>query len=162
MRIVVAVLSGIAIEIGGIAMYLTGSYKHNLDAKSRVTLPSSFRKQLGDTLCLVPLSDCVLGFTPESHKTWIESFFPGGINPRNRRDVQLKAALLARTISVDVDSAGRLALSKLDEKTRSRLGIAHELAIVGVDDHLEIWNAERFEEQMENFDDNIDALMFDE
>lgn len=143
-------------------MYLTGTYKHTLDAKSRIMLPSAFRKQLGETVCLVPLNDCIYGFTPESHRAWIERFFPGGINPRNRKDVALRAGLLSRTLTVELDGAGRLALGKLDASRLSACNIEREVAIVGVDDHFEIWNASKFEDQTKAFDDNLESLMFED
>lgn len=142
-------------------MYLTGTYKHTLDAKLRITLPSAFRKQLSETICLVPLADAVLGFTPESHRAWMKTFFPEGLNPRNKKDVQLRAALLSRTVTVDLDSAGRLALSKLDEQKLEKCGISREVAIVGVDDHFEIWDKERFDAQTAQFDEDLDSLMYE-
>lgn len=142
-------------------MYLTGTFQHNLDAKSRLTLPASFRKQVGDTVCLVPLDDAIYGFTPESHKAWVSSFFPQGLNPRNRRDVQLHSLLMRRTVTVEVDSAGRIALGKVSAEALQKLGIEREVTVIGNDDHFEIWSAAAFkvmDEQIESLDD----LMFDD
>ena len=33
----------------GTAVMLTGEYQHNMDLKGRVTVPSKFREDLGDT-----------------------------------------------------------------------------------------------------------------
>ena len=57
-------------------MYLTGTYDRSLDAKSRITLPATFRKQFDAQVCLVPVGNVLYGFTPESHQAWIASFFP--------------------------------------------------------------------------------------
>ena len=54
-------------------MYLTGTYKHNLDAKQRITLPAPFRKEFGEKVCLIPIGGKILGFTPEGHQAWVES-----------------------------------------------------------------------------------------
>ena len=142
-------------------MYLTGTYKHNLDAKSRLTLPASFRKQFGDTVCLVPLDDAIYGFTPESHKEWISSFFPEGLNPRNRRDVTLHRALMARTVTVEIDTAGRVALGKVDADKLEKLGIGREVTVVGNDDHFEIWSTGAFDAADEETE-SLDDLMFDD
>ena len=88
-------------------MYLTGTYGRSLDAKSRITLPATFRKQFDVQVCLVPVGNALYGFTPESHQAWIASFFPNGFNPRNRKDDKLRRALASRTVTVDIDSAGR-------------------------------------------------------
>lgn len=140
-------------------MYLTGTYKHNLDAKTRVTLPATFRKQFDEQICLVPVGDAILGFTPQSHQDWVASFFEGGKpNPRNPKDVRLQMKLLASTVTVDLDSAGRLALGKLDAAKLEKRGIHREVAVVGAGDHFEIWDAARFDAQME--DDDLEELMF--
>ncbi|OFK24866.1 MULTISPECIES: division/cell wall cluster transcriptional repressor MraZ [Olsenella] len=141
-------------------MYLTGTYKHNLDAKSRVTLPASFRKQVGDQVCLVPVGGALFGFTPESHQAWIDSFFPGGFNPRNRKDDKLRRALASKTVTVDVDSAGRLALGKVDAAAIEKCGIEREVAIVGNIDHFEIWDAPSLDAQLDELDEDLEDLMF--
>ena len=46
-------------------MYLTGTYGRSLDAKSRITLPATFRKQFDVQVCLVPVGNALYGFTPE-------------------------------------------------------------------------------------------------
>ena len=141
-------------------MYLTGSYQHNLDAKSRVTLPAPFRKQFEKQVCLVPVGDAIYGFTPQSHQAWIESFFPDGFDPRSRRDDKLRRALSSKTVTVDVDSAGRVALGKIGAGCLEKCGIEREVVIVGNIDHLEIWDASRFGQEMDELDEDLDALMF--
>jgi MraZ protein len=142
-------------------MYLTGTYRHNLDAKSRVTLPAPFRKQFDTQVCLIPVGGALYGFTPESHQAWVSSFFPEGFRPDNRRDDQLRRALAASTVTVDLDSAGRVALGKLDARKLQKCGIDKgEVAIVGNIDHFEIWDAARFDQQMDELDDDLDSLMF--
>ena len=138
-------------------MYLTGTYGRSLDAKSRITLPATFRKQFDVQVCLVPV-----GFTPESHQAWIASFFPNGFNPRNRKDDKLRRALASRTVTVDIDSAGRVALGKIRAEDIARCGIEREVAIVGNIDHFEIWDASSLSEQMDELDQDLDELMFSE
>ncbi len=148
-----------ATQRGG-EMYLTGSYRHNLDAKSRVTLPASFRKQFEEQLCLVPVGSAIYGFTPQSHQEWVASFFPNGFDPRNRKDDKLRRALASKTVTLDLDSAGRVALGKLADGSLERCGISREVVIVGNIDHLEIWDASRYDQEMEELDEDLDGLMF--
>lgn len=142
-------------------MYLTGSYKHTLDAKGRVTLPAAIRKQFQDTVCLVPVGDAIYGFSPEAHEAWINSYFPDGFNPRNRKDVKIRLALLGSTVTVDLDKAGRLALGKVDTAKLAKRGIDHDVTIVGNADHFEIWDSARYEREMAEIEDDLDALLFD-
>jgi MraZ protein len=148
-------------------MYL-GTRKHSLDAKSRLTLPADFRKQVGDQVCLVPLKDALYGFAPVEYEAWVNSFFENGerhFDPRSRRDVELKRRLTAHAVMVDLDSAGRVALGKLDAAepgARARLGLDHDVTVVGAGDHFEIWNSAKWDERNVNFADDLDALMFDD
>ena len=58
----------------GTAVMLTGEYQHNMDLKGRVTVPSKFREDLGDTFyvckgldgCLFVLSRACLLYTYHS------------------------------------------------------------------------------------------------
>ena len=142
-------------------MYVTGTYKHNLDAKQRLTLPADFRRQIDGTVYLVKIMDCVYGFTPEGHKAYVESLFKadGGFDPSIRRHEALQRAINAQTVMSDVDSAGRVSLSKMSAVTLDMLG--REVAIVGNRDHFEIWNAQTFEaNQAALTDDDFASLMY--
>lgn len=139
-------------------MYLTGAYQHNLDAKLRLTLPASFRKQFGDVVCLVPVGDAIYGFAPEEHEAWVMSYFPQGFNARSKADQDLRWKLNKRTVTVDIDNAGRISLGKISAQKLERRGINRAVAVIGNADHFEIWNADLidFDE-----DDDLDDLMFD-
>ncbi|TGY61402.1 MraZ family transcriptional regulator [Muricaecibacterium torontonense] len=142
-------------------MYLTGSRTHSLDSKVRLTLPADMRREFDDRVCLVPLKDALYGFTPEGHQAWVASYFPNGYNPRNPDDIKLRGGLTGRTVTVDVDSAGRIALGKVDESKRKALGLEGEVTVVGNVDHFEIWNTDRWEAAQAAFEENLDSLMFD-
>ena len=143
----------------GEEMYVTGTYRHNLDAKQRLTLPSDFRRQIDGTVYLVKVLDCVYGFTPEGHQKYVESLFPGGYNPRDSKQVALRRYINGQTVMTDVDSAGRVSLSKMDEKVHEMLG--REVVIMGNTDHFEIWNAAAWDSmQAAVTDEDFAALMF--
>lgn len=150
---------------------LAGSYPMNVDAKARVTLPAVFRKQLIDgdskTIYLLPLKECVNGFTPSGLEKFIDGLFiEDGVNrfdSRSRKDVQLKSRLWASAVEVDIDSAGRVALGKLDSAkvgTRERLGLTADVTVVGAGDHFEVWNTEEWNATQESFEDELDALLY--
>ena len=149
---------------------LAGSYPMSVDAKARVTLPAVFRKQLVDgdkkTIYLVPLNGCVNGFTPEGFEAYVDGLFEYGdhhFDPRSRDDVRLRTGLWARAVEVDIDSAGRVALGKLDVAkpgTREKLGLNDAVTVVGAGDHFEVWNAEKWNATQESLEDDLDALLF--
>ena len=148
---------------------LTGAYPMSVDAKGRVTLPAVFRKQLVDetnkTILLVPFDGCVNGFTREGFKAWVDGLFEYGdhhFDPRNRKDVMLKRGLIGSAVEIDVDSAGRVALGKLDVKpgTREKLGLVADVTVVGADDHFEVWNTKEWNKQQADFEMDLESLLY--
>ena len=148
---------------------LTGAYPMSVDAKGRVTLPAVFRKQLVDetnkTILLVPFDGCVNGFTREGFKAWVDGLFEYGdhhFDPRNRKDVMLKRGLMGSAVEIDVDSAGRVALGKLDVKpgTREKLGLVADVTVVGADAHFEVWNTEEWNKQQADFEMDLESLLY--
>ena len=149
---------------------LVGSYPMSVDSKARVTLPATFRKEMvsddSKTIYLVPMKDSVNGFTPAGFEAWVNSLFEGegeGFNARSRRDVALMTNLTARAVSIDVDSAGRVALGKLDASkpgTREKYGLTGDVTIVGANDHFEVWTTQKWDAQQEAFEDELDDLLF--
>ena len=133
---------------------LVGSFPMSVDSKARVTLPATFRKEMceGDskTIYLVPMKESVEGFTPAGFEAWIDSLFNKegeGYDSRNRKDVLLR----------------RVALGKLDASkpgTREKYGLTGDVTVIGADDHFEVWNTERWNEQQEAIDDELDELLF--
>ena len=142
-------------------MYLTDTYRHTLDAKQRLTLPADFRRQVDKTVYLVKVLDCVYGFTPEEHRNYVDSLFPGGLDPRDRKQDELRRAINAQTVMTDVDSAGRVSLSKMSEKVHAMLG--RDVVVVGNTDHFEVWNATTWDEKQDALtDEDFAALLFNE
>ena len=148
-------------------MYLYGSKQYNLDAKARLTLPANYRKQFDDNmLLLVPLKDALYGFTPECFGQWVNSFFEKDgkkFDSGNRKHVDLRRMLTASAVPLEIDSAGRIALGKIDASdatARARLGLERDVTVVGVEDHFEVWNTQRWQEKQADVADKLDALMF--
>ena len=148
-------------------MYLYGSKRFNLDAKARLTLPANYRKEFDDNqLLLIPLKDALYGFTPEAFGRWVSSFFEKDgkkFDAGNRKHVALRRKLTGNAVPVEIDSAGRIALGKVDASdpgARARLGLERDVTVVGVEDHFEVWNTARWEEEQADLADDLDALMF--
>ena len=85
---------------------LTGTYQRTLDAKQRVTLPATYRKELDDQVCLIPFNGALYGFTPDGFKAWVDSQFERGdqhYDPRKLADVRLRRHLTAAAQTIEVD-----------------------------------------------------------
>ena len=92
---------------------------------------------------------------------FVDSLFPGGFDPRDRKQDELRRAINAQTVMTDVDSAGRVSLSKMSEKVHAMLG--RDVVVVGNTDHFEVWNATTWDEKQDALtDEDFAALLFNE
>lgn len=145
---------------------LTGTYPMTVDSKIRVTLPSIMRKSVGKTVTLLPFNGCVYGFAPEDFEDFVQKSLntaDHAFDPRSRADARLERGLRGSAVTVELDSAGRIALGKLDIAKPGRceaLGVTGDVAVVGNGSRFEIWNAEKLAAEQESFEEDLEALYF--
>lgn len=144
---------------------LTGQYQRSLDSKARLTLPAPHRKAVADdSVVLIRRKNALYGYSQASFEAWIDSL---NLNPRVREDVEMYQLITASASTIDIDSAGRIALGKIDEtdaRAREILGLSGNVTVVGSGDHFEIWNSEKWDAQFNREDrvDRLEALLFGE
>ena len=66
-------------------------------------------------------------------------------------------------MDVDLDSANRIALGKLDVAKagkRAALGLEGEVMVIGNGDHFEVWNAETWRKEQAALESDLDSLLF--
>lgn len=146
-------------------MYLTGSKTVSVDTQGRITLPAEYRedfKEAQNKVCLILVKGALWGFTPEGHKEWVESCFPEGFNPRSKKDKALRLALNAKTVTVEIDKAGRVAVGKIDEADFEKLNLGREAVVVGDADHFALYNTTTWSAKQAELVDDLDALLDDE
>lgn len=146
-------------------MYLTGSKTVTVDSQGRITLPAEYResfKEAQNKVCLILVKGALLGFTPEGHMKWVESCFPEGFNPRSKKDKALRLALNAKTVTVEIDKAGRVALGKIAEADLEKLNLGREAVVVGDADHIAIYNTLTWSAKQAELEDNLDELLYNE
>lgn len=124
---------------------LFGEYNHKLDAKGRLTLPSSFRKALPENLVVTesPDASCLFVFDAEGFNNWVKSLFAheGDYDAANVKHAQVRKVLNSRARPVEVDTAHRIGLSPA---LREAAHLGKDVVIVGDYDHFEIWDAKRW------------------
>ena len=127
-------------------LWLTGQYFHAFDSKSRLTIPAKLREQInrsehGYGFVAVHGFDGVLYlYTPKTYQEVAPKFDPALQTKPEVRDYERLAFGLAETLEVD-----RLGRVLLPEHIRRQCGLSREVAIVGVRDHIEVWDRERWE-----------------
>ena len=150
-----------------------GTRRCSIDAKVRLTLPADIRKGFEDRkVVLVPFpNECLYGFTPQGFEEWVKSVFDSNgrsYDARSLADRKLMRRLRGSAVELTLDSAGRLALGKLDAideslrpgKTsrRVQLGLEGDVMVIGNGDHFEVWNADRWLADQEETEDDFFGL----
>jgi MraZ protein len=126
--------------------YYNSRFRHGVDEKRRVQIPSKWRPQKSDvelTVILWPrdgVGPCVRVLPPAQMAKLMQSIdeMPNG----DPKKVVLKRIIGSGSAQAGVDKAGRICVP--DEMARAA-GIKDEAVLVGLLDRFEIWNPERYE-----------------
>ena len=130
-------------------LLLTGEYEHTLDEKSRLFISNKLRSQIdaeqhGSNFYLVLGANGILCLYPEKYFEQIAlAVAPGTAAPDET--VAFERISFALASRVELDRQGRLLLA---EKIRKRAGLKNHLTLVGVRDHIEIWNSPQWEQYL--------------
>ena len=131
-----------------------GEYQHNLDTKGRITMPSKFREELGNTFYITKGMDGCLFVFPEDE--WIEMDKKIKALRLSRKDARGIARLFyAGAIDVSLDKMGRVLLPG---NLRQYASLEKEAIIIGVSSRVEIWDKDRWQSYNNDDDFNYDML----
>ncbi len=130
-------------------LLLTGEYQHVIDSKSRVLISNKLRSQIdvdehGSNFYLVLGSNGILCLYPEKYFEQIAlAIAPTTVAADEA--VAFERISFALSSKVELDNQGRLLVN---EKLRKRAGLQNDVTLVGVRDHIELWNSENWEEYL--------------
>ena len=134
-----------------------GEYHHTIDEKGRLTLPSKIREQLEEEFILTRgLDNCLFLYPKEEWNQVIEKYkqLPNTKDARN-----FMRFLLSGATPTTFDKQGRINIPIPLSKYAT---LEKDCVIIGVNDHLEIWNQSAWdtfiETNEENFSDIADKL----
>ncbi len=137
-------------------MLLTGTYPRTLDDKKRMALPKRVREQLGDpeTLFITPGPDqCLWLYTQTGLEQLADRLDQAPATDAEAR--VFRRLYFAQTEAVDVDKNGRVLVP---ERLVQFAGLQHEIVLIGVRDHLELWDAARWQEYLTQNAPRFDAV----
>ena len=130
-------------------LLLTGEYRHVVDSKSRVLISNKLRGQIdadehGSNFYLVLGANGILCLYPERYFEQIAlAVAPQTTAPDE--SVVFERMSFALASKVELDGQGRLLLN---ERLRKRAGLKDHITLVGVRDHIELWNSESWEQYL--------------
>ena len=116
-----------------------GEYKHSMDSKGRVVIPSKFRKELQQG-CVVTkgLDNCLQVLTK---KNWNEeSERMASLPSTDKTARQIKRALFSGAVDSNLDSAGRIQIPE-NLRNYSEIGINDDVTVTGSGPVIEIWSS---------------------
>ena len=130
---------------------LSGEYRHNLDEKKRLIIPSKIRLEMGKSIVITRgLDGCLFGY---NEKNWDGIMEKLNTLPFTKRDARnFTRFLTSGATLLEFDKQGRIVIPNY---LSNYANLSKEIVIVGVINRIEIWSKEKWEEFMNN---NIDSL----
>ncbi|ABP66530.1 MraZ protein [Caldicellulosiruptor saccharolyticus DSM 8903] len=123
---------------------LIGEYKHVVDNKGRVTLPSKFREELGEKFILTKgLDNCLFGYSLKEWAVLEEKLKKLPLTSKDAR--AFLRFFFAGACECEVDKQGRILIP---QNLREYANLQKEVFIIGVMTRIEIWSEENWQREM--------------
>lgn len=141
-------------------LLFTGSYDRTIDAKQRLAIPSDVREELqreqaGATLYAVVLQGPTLCLYTEADFRKRADQLDDSTRPP-QEILQFEQVFFASTRRVEIDKQGRI---RLPEQLMSMAELKTDVVLIGVKDHLEVHDRQRWTEQLQQMLSDRPELM---
>lgn len=127
-----------------------GEYHHTIDEKGRLILPSKIRYDLGENFVVTRGLDNCLFIYPKDEWTEIINKYKSLPNTKDARNF-MRFFLSGATI-LEFDKQGRINIPDVLVKFAN---LKKDCVIIGVNERLEIWSKENWENFMSTNEDNF-------
>ncbi len=133
---------------------LIGEYKHTLDPKKRLSVPSKWRKDLGKTLIVTRgLDNCLFVYPQKEWKTITQKI---GQLPLGQADTRsFNRFFLSGAVEVEVDNVGRILVPDFLKDFAS---LETKVVLAGIYDRVEIWAENKWEDYKRKIEGQADQL----
>lgn len=133
---------------------LIGEYHHNIDEKGRLIIPSKFREELGESFIVTKgLDGCLFVY---SLSEWEKIVAKLKKLPFTKKDARIFTRFFLASATVcEFDKQGRV---NLVNSLTLYAGIQKECAIIGVNDRLEIWSLDKYNNLMTENNEKLDEI----
>jgi MraZ protein len=135
-----------------------GSFIYSIDEKGRLVIPSKMRGISGTTIfAMRGFEQCLSLYTQETFETFTKQIQTLNYNQSQVR--QYVRLALASVVELSFDSHGRI---QIPAETMKTFGLQKQVKIIGVQDHIEIWDLETWQtyekEQDHMFETHAETL----
>lgn len=133
---------------------LIGEYKHSIDSKKRLAIPSKLRKELGKKAVLTRgLDNCLFLFTAEEWSKLASKL--GSLSFSQQDSRSFVRLLLSGASEVDIDSMGRILVP---DYLKSYAGLNKKVIIAGLYNRLEVWDEVKWEAYKKDIEKKSDSI----
>lgn len=137
---------------GKVVNYMfTGEYRHTLDAKNRLIIPSKIRNDMSDKIIITRgLDGCLFGYNLDVWQKIMEKL---NSLPFTKKDARsFTRFFTSGAITLEFDKQGRVVIPSY---LTDYANIKKDVVLVGVLNRIEIWSVDKWEEFMQN---NVESL----
>ncbi|MDO4962675.1 MAG: division/cell wall cluster transcriptional repressor MraZ [bacterium] len=130
-----------------------GEYHHSIDSKGRIIIPAKLRDDLGENFIVTRgLDGCLFVYPKNSWDRIIDKYKQ---LPDTKDKRQFMRIFLSGATICEYDLNGRI---NIPNPLIEFANLKKDCIIIGVDEKLEIWSKERWEEFIANNEENISSL----
>ena len=135
-----------------------GEFHHNVDEKGRLIIPSKFRNELGKKFIVTRgIEKCLFVYSYDEWNKIVEKLKE---LPFTRKDARtFMRMFLSGATECELDNNGRINIPSV---LTTYANITKEVVVIGVNERLEIWSENSFDEffnsNIDNFDDIAEGL----
>ncbi|WP_206215424.1 MULTISPECIES: division/cell wall cluster transcriptional repressor MraZ [unclassified Enterococcus] len=133
---------------------LMGEYRHNIDTKGRLIVPSKLREELGEQFVLTRgLDGCLFGY-PMSEWTNLEAKL--NEMPLAKKDARTFVRFFySAATECELDKQGRI---NIPSTLRKYADLSKECVVIGVSNRIEIWDESRWQAFSDEAEENFDEI----
>lgn len=131
------------------------TYSHSIDAKGRLSIPSKLREELSEDFIITKSADHCLSIYPKVEWEHFKERMDALPRVSSEAARRLRRFYFGNSSVCEVDKAGRILISS---SLRAYADIKKEVVLVGVDDHVEIWDKDAWENYNKEVD--IDDILY--
>ncbi len=142
---------------GGDSEMFMGQYQHSIDAKGRLIVPAKFRDGLGEHFVVTKgLDNCLFAYPEAEWKVFEEKLKQLPLtNTGARKFVRF---FFAGAVECELDNQGRI---MVPTHLREYAGLKKDVVSIGVNNRIEIWNKESWNDYSNEEDYISNELAFE-
>ena len=133
---------------------LLGEYEHTLDDKNRLTLPAKFREAFaGGVVVTRGMDGCLYAYTRDDFASLVERM--RALDPLSRESRVLQRHFFSGAADAEPDKQGRV---MIPAALLQSAGLAREVVVAGVYDHVEIWDRAAWRHHLEEVEGSAEHV----